>query len=254
MFNSENFSYNGFQSTAMKVMLVKDASGFLEYNFGEARSLIEEPLQDISRPIFYGLSKSPLEFTLTVCSDNDEEWTTTSRKDLVAWLFTDVYADFISADNTDIVYRAIAVGQGKFYNNAAGKGYFTVNFRCDNSCGYLASAVSTGFVSTAGGATTAIYTNSGNLDYYPEMLLVNVGGTSITVNNSSNGTIIIFTGISTGEEIYIDNERMIIHSSLGEYRYNNFNKQWIYLSPGDNILLLTGDTTVYFRSAFPIVI
>jgi hypothetical protein len=257
MFIATGFSFNGIANTAtgINVILVKDGSGFLEDNFGEARNLIEEPLPDISKPIFYGLSKSPLEFEIVICAADDSEWTATSRRTLISWLFLDNYANFISDDDSTLIYKAIGIGQGKFFNNSAGKGFFKIQFRCDSSHGYLATAVSS-FVSTAG-TSTALYTNLSNVgNYSPEIEITMGNATSFSITNVSNGSAAtIFTGLTTGEVVYINNDKMQIISSLtGVYRYSQFNKIWLDLVEGGNTLYLSGDATLEIRSSFPITI
>jgi phage-related protein len=260
MFIATGFSYNGIANTAtgIGVILVKTESGFLEDNFGEARNIVEEPLQDISKPIFYGLTKEPLSFTITIALDESSgntEWTSTSRKAIINWLFTDNYASFISDDDPTLIYKAIAIGQSKFFNNAAGRGYCTIEFRCDSSHGYLATAVSS-FASTAN-TSTITYTNLSDIGVYsPEIQITMNNASSFSIINHSNGDLnTSLTGLANSEVVYINNEKMqIISSVTGAYRYNNFSKVFLELTSGINTLYLKGDATLEIRSAFPQII
>jgi hypothetical protein len=58
---------------------------------------------------------------------------------------------------------------------------------------------------------------------------------------SQAGREFLIEDLSPFEEITVDNDLQIITSSLGEYRINNFNKNWFRYVSGNNNLNIRGN-------------
>jgi hypothetical protein len=101
--------------------------------------------------------------------------------------------------------------------------------------------------------------NIGNIKpyHYPEVeFLLQGDSTGITIQNlSDSGRIFEFTNLTMGENIYVDNDKQRIITSLSDtYRLDNFNKNWLRLVQGVNQLKITGKCTLQIRCQFPMAL
>lgn len=85
---------------------------------------------------------------------------------------------------------------------------------------------------------------SGNNDYtYPSIsFTLGAQATEFSITNESdNNRVCKFTGLTGGETITVDGETKIITSSLGVARLSCFNKNFLRLRRGMNVLVCNGD-------------
>jgi phage-related protein len=242
----------------MGLTVISDKSGAREVNFGFKQNIIEEKVRD--RNYFYRVDEEALSFSITVLLDEDKEWSYEKRREIINWLFKKEYKIFRSLDFPNIAYYCIATGDAKITLASMLKGYFTINFRCDASHGW-SYPVNTQFYDLSNNDTYTILEieNIGNIKpyHYPEVeFLLQGDSTGITIQNlSDSGRIFEFTNLTMGENIYVDNDKQRIITSLSDtYRLDNFNKNWLRLVQGANQLKITGKCTLQIRCQFPIAL
>lgn len=93
--------------------------------------------------------------------------------------------------------------------------------------------------------------NLGDLTAFPKLWIrkVNESGDIKITNHYTNQTM-VFKNLVKGEEVFIDCENEDIISSrqsLGVYRYDDHNNEWLGLETGKNLLVGEGDFDMDYR-------
>jgi len=259
MFFNTNFTFAGDNSIQVYgLQLVHMGGGMIEQTFSGKTKIEEETSSKWNKPIFYGVSRDPLTFSVTLAKEEPSEWTFEERMKIARWLVRDEYRDFRPGD-FPIILKVIAVGQPKFYNNGMGEGYLEIQFRCDSSNVYTPEVVDTlNLVNNPFGGYTHVFNSSSNLrkPYYPELeITLHPGETHFSIENLSNGSKIQLTELNEEETIYIDGNNKVILSSTGLNRVPNLiNLEFLNLTYGNNNLLIKGDIIYNMRAQFPIIL
>lgn len=251
MYLKTGFSYNGVHSSEFDLLAVRTDNGMIEFPFGVSRDIIEEKINK-RNPYFFGIEEQPLEFTIELSKEGGIDYNL--RTKIVKWLFTDTYKPLVFDDNDFIIYYAIAIGEPTRMDNGIEEGYITINFRCNAPYGYSQPVTITELVE---GTKIIIINNLSNVldEYYPEVEFTLKGNNkNLTIRNlSDNGREFVFNNLNEGETVYVDNAKKRIVSNLPNiYRYDNFNKHWLKLMYGKNLLEITGDCEIKFRLQYPI--
>ncbi len=101
------------------------------------------------------------------------------------------------------------------------------------------------------------YNNIGDLNIQPEIEIKKIGNGDISlINISNNNELFKFTGLIDGEIVHVDNENQQIINNLtgvSQYRYNNFNDNYLDIPIGINIFKISGNAQIQFRSQFKIL-
>ncbi|MDQ0657524.1 phage tail domain-containing protein [Paenibacillus sp. W2I17] len=97
--------------------------------------------------------------------------------------------------------------------------------------------------------------NKGDQVCKPEIWIHKQGNGDFQIDNQSrHAEEFRFKNLVHDEEVYVDNERQHIESSLPvTYRYKDFNDQFLSLSVGKNILRVRGDARIQFRYQFKLL-
>lgn len=256
-FVSTYFEFDGISSDDMGVQLVRVETGLLNSQFAHNQTPITDKVKGRNKEYFFGVELSLFKFSITIALLEDQLWTREMRMRIAEWLFKSQYKPFISGDNLDVIYYCIADGDASRFDNTLQEGYITIDFTCNSPYAYTPTYVNTYDYTTA---PTNIITveNLSNVEtrYCPELEITMVAGTSITITNLTNGGIkTIFTGLTIGEIIYVNNQSKQIISSLpNTYRLGNFNKNWLKLVKGVNRLQIDGNANIVIKSSFPITL
>jgi len=255
---NQDFTFNGITSQSMGVSLVRQSGGIFGVPYVSSRNILEDYPTRALAPYFFRTQNQPLTFNLTfTCIDDDID--NTKLKAIASWLFQGDYKPFISDDNTDKIYYIMATNQVDFMTNGLDKGYFDVTFRCKFP--YAMTLESTPTYDSIYDyyqvlpVTTFTLTNECNVfDTYSPTYQITVGATptEVYIYNWETEQSVEFDSLSAGEIIYVDNQKKIITSSLGGYQYDSFNKEWLYLVQGDNLLEVGGYCTLQFSIQYPV--
>lgn len=135
MFIGTSFRYDNEVSDSYGVLLVRvDSSNkFVEQNFGLNRNIETIEINNINH--ITKITQTPIKFKIQITKKVNGKWTLEDRMKITKWLFKNNYCDFISEDSP-LVYKCIAVGEPKFYNNTYDCGYADIEFVCDSSHAY----------------------------------------------------------------------------------------------------------------------
>ena len=257
MFISTEFTYDGIKGSDRGLYLVKTNSGMIESSFGYKK---ENKIEQINDNIFsYGFDTEPLRFEITLAKIKEDDllWDYKTRRDVVEWLFQDDYKPFVSLDNPEVIYYCKLIGDAKRFDNGLMQGYITLTMECNSPYAYSPSYIYTWDYSNCKSNIIEIE-NLSNVKkyYYPEIEIEMVDDTNVEIKNLSNAGEVFKIGIlKQGEVIYIDNNMQRIESNLpNTYRLGNFNKNWLRLVKGYNLLKITGNVKISIRCCYPISI
>jgi hypothetical protein len=143
------------------------------------------------------------------------------------------------------------------------KGWVQCHLRTSAPHAYLEEQISTfDFSDITSPATFEInakfnVSNSRGEYYYYPQLWIDLRGdsTGVTItNNSDGGRVFQIQVENTLEEFYFNNQLKQIISSTGLNRLQNFNKNWLRLTAGNNILTVDMPCILQFRCQYPVYI
>lgn len=236
--------------------LVKIDSGITESHFGITQSIIEDSIENIDTPFFYGVKREPFTFQATFV--RQKEWDFKTRLEFNEIVFKRHYQEFISADYPYILYRVICVDEpNKVFFGEQG-GYVSLNFRTDSPYAWSPVSVQNYDLSQNITKTTIQVENRSNVIdfYYPQMEFTLLEGSDISFKNlTDGGREFTFTGLIPNETVSIDNQWQVIKTDVPNvYRYVNCNRQWLRLRKGVNYIDITGKCYLSFRLQVPIAI
>jgi len=244
------FTFNGENSIDYGVINCSVESGLYEEQFLPSTEIITTNIRDRDEPYFQTKKLSPRVLDVTLAFEDD---ITSDKLRALGRLFNqDYYCPMIFSEDLDKIYYVMYQGDPSLFHTGI-NGYVKFQLLCKSPYIYTSEYLSEVYTITDSG--TIEFTNSGDVDLYPEMEIVKVGNGDLSiVNNTNSGIELKFTGLENGEEIYLDCENEDIISSLGISRFGNFNDNYLCLKWGVNQLSVTGSCTIQFRYQFRLLI
>lgn len=251
--NSLNFSFNGRNSTEFGIFNVNVGSGMLEEVFTPTRNIKEVKVAGNDKPYHQGIEYEPLEFDLTFAFKNKFDRDTLRK--VARWLSTDYYKPLSFSEHPEKIFYAMFINASDLVHTGADQGYIKLSVRCDSPYSYSSYMIDPviDLSANVAGGTTVYFENLGDTICRPEMNIVKVGNGDISIINLLNNNIEFkFTGLINNEEVYVNNERKQINTSLlNTYRFNNFNNNFLELLPYTiSQLKVTGNCKIQFRYQF----
>ena len=251
-----DFIFDGQDSKDMGLKIIRLRGGMVESPyFSKTTTKKKQSISDY-KPYFQGVSNETLSFKITV-SPLDKKWTPVFKRKIGKWLSKKNYKEFQTYDDLSKYYYAICTDVGNL-NTVDERGYIELTF--ETSSPYAYSPVHINNYNLLGNDTytdIALENNSNIDDYfYPKIeFLLDPTETSFSIENlSDNNRLFEFTGLTGGETVSVDNDRKIIITDIAEtYRLANFNKNWLRLLYGENVLRITGKVELQIKMQFPIV-
>lgn len=252
MFIQPNFTFNNQYSRDLGVSIITFDSGvfndvgieyaedvnvdqsLIEYNPYYTSSISETKEIELNLVVYNPLTMEPIDFF-----DTDIE-------SLYDWLITDNFSQFISDDDTDLIYyfKVIRIQKVLTFEN---KGYLRVTLKPFSKYAYKKRE----YEFNINGETTIDIFNLSRLEYFPIIEIINKGNIS-TINKINNMDI---SNVKTNEKIIIDNLTKIVQNENGENKFNTCNRRWIKFTPREiNTLILNGNMSVKIICEFPVVL
>jgi phage-related protein len=249
---STKFYFDGTYSDDMGVYLVRLNSGLVSVPYIPSREVIEDYPVNARAPFVHKARPQQFNIKMTF-STLSNNLTDSNLKTIASWLFQENYCEFYSEDNPDKIYYLMAVSQVDVMKNVGNEGYFEVEFR--SKFPYCLTAETTPTFNIAGITNFNVENECNVYEYfYPEMEIT-IGGNSTTpiriVNDDDSDRLTKIENLTDGEVIYLNNEKKQLISSLGNYRYDDFNKNWLRLKQGSNNIIVQGYCDIVFRMQFP---
>jgi predicted phage tail component-like protein len=241
----------------MGVSIVRQNGGLFPVPYVASKEILEDYPTRALNPYFFRTKLQPLTFTLTFsCETVDID--IAKLNSIASWLCQSTYKPFISEDNPNRVYYIMATNQIDFMTNGVEQGYFEIEFRCQHPYALtLAATPSYESIYDYNDPSETQFTihNDDNVhEYFYPIFEITLGATptSVYIYNYATGLQSTFTTLSASETLYVDNQKKIIVSSTGTYRYDNFDKEWFKLAQGDNLIGIGGYCTIEWLLQYPI--
>jgi predicted phage tail component-like protein len=254
---NQEFTFDGITSQAMGISIVRQSGGVFPVPYVAGKDIKEDYPTRALNPYFFRTQLQPLTFNLQFsCIDVDMD--IAKLRQIASWLCQSDYKPFISADNPDKIYYIMATNQIDFMTNGMDEGYFEIQFRCQHP--YALTIASTPIYDIvidydAPNGQQITINNEDNVheNFYPIYeLTLGATPTEVYLYNQTLDEQSEFTELSAGEVLYVDNQKKYLVSSTGNYRYDKFNKQWLRLAQGNNIIIVGGYCELKFLLQYPV--
>lgn len=237
IFYSDKFFYNGIYSQDMNISLVSESSDILnEYG------------------ISYREGEEENEITLTFCYEDNMgqplPWDNDVLESVLAWFIAGEYLEFISEDNSDVIYFLKGVGYTKRFASDM-KGLIDITFKTLSNYGYK-SYVST--INNPVGEFIVLNNSNVNKLCKPIIELTNISSELIKITNLTTNKTPFTIEIQSNKSISIDNETGIILGDNNKNLIMNSNRKWIELAKGSNSMLVEGDCDITFKIYCPVMV
>lgn len=237
-----SFIFDGVPSQTYGLRIVSFESASYRYEGGSSMEIVRsKAARSLKTKILSATPANPLEFEIEVMCEYE---LSTAQAVLVKdWLFGHLeYKTFqiMREDLSGYYFNCLFNDPEDIQINGNNGWKFKVI--CDAG-GAWEKPRTLHFVPTSGG-TIVVNNQSGNNDYtYPSVsfTLANDATEVVLTNESDNSRQFSFTGLTGGETITIDGDTKIIRSSLGANRLGNFNKKFLRLVRGANIIKVDGN-------------
>jgi len=249
---STKFYFNGTDSESMGVYLIRTQNNMISLPFVPAREIKEEYPTNARQPYHFAVQNQcpTIVMTFSTLTNNMDADT---LKDIATWLLADEYREFYSEDNSDKIYYLMATGETNFITNANNEGYIEVRYR--SKFPYALTTASTPTFTINGTGSFSIDCECNAFEhYFPEVeITVSTTPTTVTFTNTTDSNrFTSIGGLTVGEVVYLNNNKKQMISSLSNYLYDDFNKNWIRLLYGTNTFDVVGRCTITFRVQYPV--
>ncbi|MEI7025781.1 phage tail domain-containing protein [Paenibacillus sp. y28] len=255
--SSQHFIFNGERSDAYGITNVNIDSGLSAEPFAAARTIKEQIIRGRDKPYFFGLQKSPLEFSVTFAFEH--AWDSALLRRAAKWLTGQgYYAPLQFSDNLNVIYYCLVVDSPELVHNGLQSGYVTLKFRCNGPYAYSPVYTSALLDYSANAAAGADYTfeNLGDTECKPIVYIrkIGAGDDFKIINTSHGGQWCTVSGLLDNERLMIDFEQEIIETSIPlTYRYDNFEGHFLTMSQGANRLQIFGKCKLQWKYQFYIM-
>lgn len=258
-FNGWTITFNGINSSRFGLYLCT-SSNKQSRTIGVEQSVeTEESESDVK--IFKKLKKSTPTVQLELVKiDKNAEPLPISENDMFEinrWLFSPEEYKPLMIDQKNVVYYGVFI-KGSINQNEIREGYLTLEFQLSAPYGYSVLQNSNVQVN---GDKTVILKSKHNACTYNEIDIefkLNEGEDSISIENQTTGQVMTFQNLDdTCRHVYVYNEGMkhVVSKTNPEANLrNNFNKVFIHLAYGDNIVKIKGRGQVRFISQAKVLI
>lgn len=224
--------------------------------FGVEQSIYEEKTPYSLKPLFQGVDREPLTFTLSFAREGG--WSYDMRMKFAQLLFKEEYQQLISEDYPHLYYNVICTDSPQKTLMATGINKIDITFRCDSPYAWSNQIVETYKIEDKNEHTFYIDNKSNVVPYvYPTIEFYSLeDGNTISVKNlNDNNRGFSIKNVEKDETIVIDNEIGILTTTVPNvYRYNDFEGKWLRLKMGMNKITVTGKCIVSFKNNFPIAL
>lgn len=241
------FSFDGIKNEDMGVYPIRTESGMVTEFFMAERSIQMEQIAGNPIPYVYGITESPFTLKMTLGKLGNDIWTIEERRKIARWLGVKKFAEFYSTDDVNKIYFLTYTGGIDITTNGASQGYITVEFQSVSPYMY-SPIIKKAYRLTTNTSVLEIY-NEGDTTLYPDELYIKkVGNGDLSiVNTMDGGREFKFANLVDSEELTINNKLRDIQTNRPTPRYDSFNRNYLRLVTGLNVLEITGKCDIALR-------
>lgn len=249
-FRNVGFTFDGINAEDLGYYIVSLDSKNSSV-LGTNRTIKEEDTNNFAKS-FQGVKYNDFTFEITITKANKNKALPITEEDIFFlnnWLMKpEDYRIFISHQNRDILYYALFTEMSDV-RFAQRTGYVTLKMRLSSGCSY--STVAHHQYTMEHYKTIEIYNKSNVGEYiYPDVNFItnHASGTAkVKIENQTLGEVMEFTSLPSGIEVMCYNEGLKQVVCVSDETINlrpNFNKQWLRLAYGRNVIKVTGNCTI----------
>lgn len=249
-FRNVGFTFDGINAEDLGYYIVSLDSKNSSV-LGTNRTIKEEDTNNFAKS-FQGVKYNDFTFEITITKANKNKTLPITEEDIFFlnnWLMKpEDYRIFISHQNRDILYYALFTEMSDV-RFAQRTGYVTLKMRLSSGCSY--STVAHHQYTIEHYKTIEIYNKSNVGEYiYPDVNFItnHASGTAkVKIENQTLGEVMGFTSLPSGIEVMCYNEGLKQVVCVSDETINlrpNFNKQWLRLAYGRNVIKVTGNCTI----------
>lgn len=256
VFFSENFTFNNIHSRDMNISLISLEGDILnDYGISYNENIVSESINN--KNFYYSSSKEIPSIVLNLALvDNygvPMKWDYETRKNVIDWLITDTFCEFVSEDNPEIIYYFKCIGINKKFSLNM-EGMLEVTMQPQDEYAY--SPIMTYVYEVDGEKDIDIYCLENATDKnFPVIEIEQLGEESIEIiNNSTYADGLVINNLTLNECIKIDNDIKQVESSLNINRLLNINRKWFYLKKGINNITIKGKCNIKFTTQYRLVV
>lgn len=252
------FEFDGIKSSNMGVHIVRPDGGRGEVPIWSSSSI--SSTQDKKRNYVnsYMVEREVLSFTFNIMLMDTKgipkPWTPEEISRISKWLIHDTYKELRFGNNPDKLYYAIVVDAQPLYTTHEG-GYMEITMETNARHGW--SDIFIGEYDCTKEQINEIVINAPhnvNEYYYPEVEVMMYGDTELTITNiSDRGHETNIKDLLESENFYMDCEIKQIKSGVPMRNlFANFNRNWVRLKYGENILRVNGKCKIIIKAQYPV--
>jgi len=244
-FWGNTFVFDGVPSELYNLYISSPDGGMISTAGSGDVELLTQKVFRNPKPYLLGVQQSPV-LSFDIQFTSPDELMVEDMRTILSWLFGQSQYKKLQIqqlDMDDIYFNCFITAPQIIKVGNLIKG-ISGTVICDSPFAWAFSKTTTKNYTGSANETFVLFNTSDNNNYtYPAVVATidDFGGTFSITNNTDDGRVFTFTGMSQGEIVTIDNERCIITSSTGLRRLGNFNKQWFRLLKGINSLTIMGN-------------
>lgn len=208
--------------------------------------LITDTIYRRPAPFLYGIQQTPvLSFDIELNSEQKIDAVLATRAAEKFFGKTDYKKLQIMQPDMDMFYYNCVLANPKIKRVGGEIVGWDATVVCDAPWGWEFPKSITKNYSTGLASDSIVYNNLSDNNFYdfPQVAFTidTFGGSLSLINNTDLGREFLFTGLSAGEVITVNNDLGIITSSLDLNRYADFNKNFFRVVQGRNDIDILGD-------------
>lgn len=245
-FKNLYINFKGRSSKDFNLMVVdigKEDTSTLDVGVSRSVSFMDNTISSPVSDISY--KPKTIEFNLCKISDKNELMPITIEDEfqINQWLYgDDGFHPLFSEDNRDLIFYVMCIGTKKYLNGSR-EGYFTVTMQMDSTHCYAPIRHNNFYVKGEKTVEIMCKQNVGQY-HYPdvEFYLLN-DTTDIKITNLTLNETMEFKNIPKNSHVYCYNEGLKQIQCMDDKSLNlrpNFNKSWLRLRYGKNIIKIEG--------------
>lgn len=241
--------YDGVEMLEENGVQINDNGGLFSETFVAPKRIIEERIRGKDEPYFYGVERDPISFTLSFFFD--EKLSDERKREIARILDQDYYKPIYAVNNPHRIYYAMCVDDSTHIHNGIEMGYVTLNFRTNSP--YAFSPIYSknfDFSSNTPDGSEIVFVNDGDIPIQPllEIRMLEDGDLRI-LNFSNGGKEFEFKDLEKDEILFVDCHNEHIESNV-DFRFDNFNDEYLSFVRGNNYLKVYGKCFINMKYQF----
>lgn len=254
--NSQYFEFNGEKSIDKNFHIVDFGEDyFKQITYGNRAINGEMNKRALS---IIEITDQQIEITITVTKldykNNLLEWSEKDISELTKWLVLDDFKELRFGNNPDKTYYAMVSDMSELNLDKNNCGFIEITFTTNSNHCWTNKKRFQNRTTNNKSQFEIFGEHTIGKYYYPTLIIKVLDTTPFKLTNLASGQVIKIDKIHKNEVIKIDNLYKIISSNDKTNNiFKNFNREWLYLKRGSNLLSIDGNVEIEIIAQFPIL-